>query len=40
MAKINKFEDVDSWKKARQLTNEIYAVTGRGKFARDFGLRD
>jgi len=40
MARITKFEDIDSWKRARTFANEIYKVTGTGKFARDFGLRD
>jgi four helix bundle protein len=40
MMKIKTFEDIESWKKARTLTNEIYKVTGAGTFARDFGLRD
>ena len=40
MAKIRKFEDVESWKRARKLTKEIYEVTAVGKFSRDFGLRD
>ncbi len=40
MAKIQKFEDIESWKKARRLTNEIYRATAIGDFARDFGLKD
>jgi four helix bundle protein len=40
MAKITKFEDIESWKRARRFTNEIYRITGTGSFARDFGLRD
>jgi four helix bundle protein len=40
MAKIKKFEEVESWKKARKLTNEIYTHTSTGEFARDFGLKD
>jgi len=40
MAKIRKFEDVESWKRAGKLTKEIYEVTAVGKFSRDFGLRD
>jgi four helix bundle protein len=40
MATIEKFEDLLSWQKARQLTQSIYQATGRGEFARDFGLRD
>src|SRR6185295_18496969 len=37
---IKKFEEIESWRKARALTNEIYHVTASGKFIRDFGLKD
>jgi four helix bundle protein len=40
MAKIEKFEDIEAWKKARELAKEIYAISNEGPFARDFGLRD
>ena len=40
MARITKFEDVESWKRARSFANEIYRITGTGKFAHDFSLRD
>ena len=40
MAKITKFEDIESWKRARSFVNEVYRITATGKFARDFGLRD
>jgi four helix bundle protein len=40
MATIVRFEDLDAWRIARELTREIYRVTSEGKFARDFGLRD
>jgi four helix bundle protein len=40
MAKIKKFEDIESWKRARILTKQIYEITSRGEFARDFGLKD
>lgn len=40
MSKIVRFEEIEAWQKARQLTNAIYQVTSRGDFARDFGLRD
>ena len=40
MQKINRFEDIQSWKSARTLTNEIYKVTAEGDFFRDFGLKD
>jgi four helix bundle protein len=38
--KIKKFEDLESWKKARQLTNAVYEATATGSFALDFGLKD
>lgn len=40
MATIQKFEDIEAWQKARELTRAIYACSGAGQFARDFGLRD
>ncbi|OGC91287.1 MAG: four helix bundle protein [candidate division Zixibacteria bacterium RBG_16_53_22] len=36
--KIEKFEDLIAWQKARALTRDIYEVTRQGVFARDFGL--
>ena len=38
--KIEKFEDFIAWQKARKLTSEIYKVTSKEPFARDFGLKD
>jgi four helix bundle protein len=38
--KIEKFEDLIAWQKARELTKSIYRVTQQGKFNRDYGLRD
>ena len=40
MAKIKKFEDLECWKRSRKFTNEVYKITGSGKFARDFAFRD
>lgn len=37
MTVIKNFEDIIAWQKARQLTNEIYAIF---KSSRDFGFRD
>ena len=36
--KIEKFEDLIAWQKARALTKEIYQITRRGESAKDFGL--
>ena len=38
--KFKKFEDLESWKKARKLTNTVYEATAAGSFTRDFGLKD
>src|SRR5579862_7957610 len=38
--KIERFEDIIAWQKARELTKDIYSATKVGAFARDFGLRD
>jgi four helix bundle protein len=38
--KIERFEDFIAWQKARRLTAEIYKVTNKGYFSRDFGLKD
>jgi four helix bundle protein len=40
MAKIERFEDLKSWQKARQLANLIYDFSEEGGFARDFELRN
>jgi four helix bundle protein len=40
MARIQRFEDIEAWKRARQLTNAIYDASNTGAFARDFALRD
>ena len=40
MTAITRFEDIESWKTARQLTNSVYAHTNLAGFNRDFGLRD
>jgi four helix bundle protein len=40
MGNIERFEDIDAWKKARELTKIIYEVTSQGKLATDFSLRD
>ena len=40
MASIQKFEDIEAWQKARELTNAVYSCSGKSVFAKDFGLRD
>lgn len=38
--KIENFEDIKSWQRAREITSKIYQVTSAGSFANDYGLRD
>ena len=38
--KINRFEDIEAWKAARELTQQIYKAAAQGNFTRDYGLRD
>lgn len=38
MPTFKRFEDIEAWKKARIVTKEIYLLTMKGAFAKDFGL--
>ena len=38
--KVEKFEDLIAWQKARKLTGRIYKTTDQGDFAHDYGLKD
>jgi four helix bundle protein len=40
MATFKKFEEIDCWKRARELTRQVYRISSQPKFARDFGLKD
>jgi four helix bundle protein len=40
MPRVQKFEDLEVWKKARSIVSEIYAMTNVGPFSKDFGLKD
>ncbi len=40
MATFKRFEEIECWKRARDLTRRIYEITGKPAFARDFGLKD
>ena len=37
---VKNFEDLNVWKQARQLTQEVYRLTKTETFFKDFGLRD
>jgi four helix bundle protein len=38
--RIRRFEEIESWQMARELTRSIYSVCRRDPFDRDFALRD
>ena len=38
--KVEKFEELIAWQKARKLTGRIYKATNQGNFARDYSLKD
>ncbi len=40
LGEIRRFEDLESWQKARKLVGAIYQQTRQAPFAKDFGLRD
>jgi four helix bundle protein len=40
MTTAKRFEDLEVWQRAKDLTNLIYKYSTDGTFARDFGLRD
>jgi len=40
MATIMRFEDIEAWQTARELTGQVYDFTRHGEFARDFSLCD
>lgn len=38
MTKIERFEDLQSWQKSRQMTNKIYDLTEKNSFSKDVRL--
>jgi four helix bundle protein len=40
MSTIKRFEDLEAWKIAREVTKEIYRASKNDLFIRDYGLRD
>ncbi|MGH8127266.1 MAG: four helix bundle protein [Gammaproteobacteria bacterium] len=37
---VDRFEKLVAWQKARVLNREVYRITGKQPFAKDFALRD
>jgi len=40
MARVERFEDLKAWQKARELANVVYDLSERTAFAKDFRLRN
>lgn len=38
--KITRFEEIEGWQLARELTRKVYSLSAKELFSRDFGLRD
>jgi len=38
--KVKHFNELDCWKKARELVRLIYSLTSKSQFSKDYGLRD
>jgi len=38
--KINRFEDLEVWQKARELVKLVYSITGNSMFSKDYSLKD
>jgi four helix bundle protein len=38
VSRVERFEELIAWQKARSLTSSIYEITRQGGFAHDFGL--
>ena len=38
--KITRFEDIEAWQIARDLTRLVYKAVKKGNFSKDYGLRD
>lgn len=40
MARVERFEDLKAWQKARELANAVYNLSEHATFAKDFRLRN
>ena len=38
--KIKNFEEIEAWKRARELTKKIYEITSKKEFSRDWALKE
>ena len=40
MSTITRFEDIEAWRTAGELTRMVYSLTEQGNFPKDFGLKN
>ena len=40
MAEFKRFEEIEAWQKARELTRRVYQFSNQGEFVNDFALRN
>jgi len=40
MATAKRFEDLEIWQMSRKLVNQVYEITNKQDFAKDYGLKD
>jgi four helix bundle protein len=40
MPTLTRFEEIEAWKTAQEVTKMVYSRTDQGQFAKDFGLRN
>jgi four helix bundle protein len=40
MSTFKKFEEIECWKRARELTRQVYKISNGAAFAKDFGLKN
>lgn len=38
--RIDRFEDIEAWQLARELTRKVYELTKKTPFSKDYGLKD
>ncbi len=37
--RIDRFEDIEAWQLARELTQKVYCLMKKSSFAKDYGLK-
>ena len=40
MARFSSFEEINAWRKAYEITLDVYRTTADGEFVKDYGLKD